>query len=132
MKSNFVLANKFLINDILNYLNLEKDDILHKIRNKRIFETIMTFKERFDLFLDSYKNTEDCDILKMCHINGEKYAMGDSKGLIKLWNEFSCLFTFEINKHKGEITDLITFNETLIISSSKDNFIKIWDLSKYI
>lgn len=61
--------------------------------------------------------------------SGDRLASGSQDTDIVLWDVSSETGLFKLRGHKGQVTDLAFIGSSYLLSTSKDEHVKVWDLS---
>jgi WD40 repeat protein len=74
-----------------------------------------------------YRLLIKCDLLNLL------CSKGSDDPLIKVWSIHSGQLLATLRGHEGDITDLaISMDNSMLISGSNDNHVRVWDLNTYL
>ena len=142
LTSNFVYVVKFKRTFDFKYhfktLHFMKNKIYNLYRKKPILLNVAKYLIRLNDGICQNKLMKNSGLLSSLAqlvIKGRKKIItGNRKGELQIWDEnnWICEKTIEL-AHKGAILNMITLSNvedsSLIVTSSNDNYMKIWDIS---
>ena len=125
---NYLIINKYSVGSVLCLLEFEPNKLLGGTRENAILLWDLNDKKKEEYIYSFYKHGLWVNCLAKCDENHFASASNDRR--IMIWNYKNKKLEQILERHEGQISDMIMLKNGYLCSASVDNNVLIWDWKK--